>query len=71
MNGFVSGNEEWKDKIKPCPFCGSGMIEFMNTLDYKESHVITKLRCYMCGGMIPFQDSVEKAVEAWNKRVQA
>lgn len=49
--------------MKPCPFCGSKAVAF----DKMYPHV----RCSSkdCGVAL-FKDTVEEAIESWNRRVK-
>lgn len=61
-----TGCEEWKEKLKPCPFCGSP-AEF-----YGEENMVW-VRCsnYDCQcRLITCFDEPEEAAEEWNKRAK-
>ena len=56
-------------ELKPCPFCGSeALVHKMDRLTTKDRYFF-KLECKKCGACQERQTK-EKAIEAWNKRVE-
>ena len=52
------------EKLKPCPFCGGeGVVYGFSDYDYR------RVICKDCGGSTEYSDTREKAIEAWNRRV--
>lgn len=55
------------NKLKPCPFCGGEVAIRRGFTQYC-------IKCFYCEAVTSFDraednDSVEKAIEAWNRRV--
>ena len=47
-------------ELKPCPFCGD------------DANIVTGntwVHCMGCGAETDYYDTVEEAIEAWNRRV--
>ena len=58
---------EERDKLKPCPFCGS--IEPLVVVD-DETEMLFGVRCFKCEAAIEAVFVKRKgAVDAWNRRV--
>lgn len=56
---------EYKEELKPCPFCG---CEQMNT--YKSNNTdIWYVSCDRCGVRTEGDTSKEYAIAAWNRRI--
>lgn len=53
------------NKLKPCPFCGSSHV----AAEGFEDMGMYRIRCGNCGSGVSTKDTVEKAIEAWNRRV--
>ena len=52
-------------KLKPCPFCGgSAFIPKSDSGD-----LLPWVACIECGVETDCYETVEKAIEAWNRRV--
>ena len=65
---FVQGGDE---RFLPCPFCGVYQDEEGHSFDILFDYWY-KIRCNSCSCM-PYSsasDTVEKAIEFWNKRVR-
>lgn len=60
----ITGN-----KLKPCPFCG---CEFINVMKIKEDGFRDTsgyfLECPECEIETPIYDTLEEAIEKWNRR---
>lgn len=56
-------------ELKPCPFCGSAQVAFFRC-EWRERMIISGMVCLECRAMGPKASSEERAVEAWNRRVQ-
>ena len=54
-------------ELKPCPFCG-GEAEEKEHRNCWEHYFYVK--CKNCCVMTPFKFGEEKAIEAWNRRVE-
>lgn len=57
-------------RLKPCPFCGADEasgVHFETIWDDKEKF---RIMCENCGAEISDFKTLEKAVEAWNRRVE-
>ena len=52
-------------ELLPCPFCG-GQSEPLNFVGH--GFVSYSARCKECHAIIPYFDSEEKAIKAWNTR---
>lgn len=57
-------NDQIKQKLKPCPFCGGIAIVDMDEDWYWE----WKVFCPKCGCDIGYFKTKEEAIKAWNKR---
>ena len=56
-----------EERLKPCPFCG-GRRPTLVVDDETESKCGVK--CFECGGSIyPEKDTLNEAIEAWNRRM--
>ena len=54
-----------KDReLKPCPFCGSDLIDIQSSIQMEQ----TDIRCTDCDIRISFKCCEEDAVQDWNKR---
>lgn len=53
-----------KDKLKPCPFCGSRRVQIKNVLS--PGRAMVHIVC-ICGGGV-YAPTVFEAVEGWNER---
>ena len=52
--------------LKPCPFCGKTPVTVVDD----ETEEKFGVKCFACGGAIfPEKDTLEEAIEAWNRRV--
>ncbi len=49
-----------ENKLKPCPFCG-GKARHFECLEYV-------VKCLDCDAEGPIRETVEAAIEAWNRR---
>lgn len=67
--------EEHKEKLKPCPFCGSEDVYLLNKDGYAD--LTTVIFCNACKSTVFIEDNEEegyddktreKAIEAWNRR---
>lgn len=80
--GFRMGRWKAMSELKPCPFCGGEaelfsyedeqVIYDSTTLGYVDTEYFTKYGCgcTLCGCIIAEMMSEERAVEAWNRRVE-
>ena len=66
-----------KNKLKPCPFCGSNDIElqsdFDKTKDPRKNCMTARVKCCNCFATSDTKDSCggeteQDAIDAWNKR---
>jgi Lar family restriction alleviation protein len=58
--------DEDKDKLLPCPFCGSKNLVFTNgTYVARHAHSV---RCKDCGAKNGFYTKRENAITGWNRR---
>lgn len=55
-----------KVELKPCPFCGGKNIEFCTLGFYS---MVCNVNKGGCGASSGYFSTVEKAIEAWNRRV--
>ena len=53
-------------ELKPCPFCGSEIIEYDGTYVFGAWYV----RCCRCGVNLPPFHTKEEAIKAWNTRTK-
>lgn len=63
--------------LKPCPFCGGGKVEVLNTLEAqpemkligmtKDNWNVLCNDCYASGGT---RRTAVEAIEAWNRRAE-
>lgn len=56
---------EKTQKLKPCPFCGSGDIEILTPYPKKDDSAL--IYCFGCDLRIP-KNSTPEAIAAWNRR---
>ena len=54
------------DKLKPCPVCGNHILSFITGIAVPKFAVL----CEECGEETDFFDAKDKAVAAWNRRVE-
>lgn len=54
------------NKLKPCPKCGNHILSFVIGVVVPKFAVL----CEECGEETDFFDTKNKAVEAWNRRVE-
>ena len=55
-------------EIKPCPFCGNGIIRVFEYPWQKEGLKGNYLYCHKCGARAGKHETIEQAIEAWNMR---
>ena len=59
------------DKLKPCPFCGGEAVIVNIDFYIDNSGGTYGIRCTKCRACSSMRcDSEEKAIEAWNRRVE-
>jgi len=58
---------EKKARLKPCPFCGSRSVETFGLHDIFPATPFNVF-CKKCRAMGPFYQTIEEAIEAWNRR---
>jgi Lar family restriction alleviation protein len=59
-------NEEFEDKVLPCPFCGDEKVQLeCSTDNYGEYYNIMCCYCFAKSGL---ESTTDKAVETWNQR---
>lgn len=53
-----------RNKVKVCPFCGSGRIDMINMMGIYGFH------CQGCGAVVSFigAEDLDGATDAWNRR---
>lgn len=58
-------------ELKPCPFCGEE-AKLLDKTNYYETGGYTYyfVRCNNCGAENGWNMQLEKAIEAWNRRVE-
>lgn len=54
------------DKLKPCPCCGGDAVIEINA---STSFRISCRNIYSCGVLQHWFDTLDEAIEAWNRRV--
>lgn len=65
LDSILYRPEDRISKLKPCPFCGKDPITILDN----ETETKFGVKCFHCGGMIyPEKDTVDEAIEAWNRR---
>lgn len=52
-----------KEKIKPCPFCGSKKVDICRTNEHA-----CWVRCVRCGADAPSNKSRKVSISNWNRR---
>lgn len=52
------------DELKPCPFCGSNDID----IEKLEKYGTYYLSCKQCSIEQPLYNTLEQAINAWNRR---
>lgn len=58
-----------KNKLKPCPFCGSIKIYYSKPTAYgTPARWFSGVSCTECGAEVTGRD--DKAIEAWNRRAE-
>jgi len=55
------------DKLLPCPFCGESKYIGVKTTINNYHHFAL---CGSCGASSGYENTVEQAISAWNKRVK-
>ena len=65
------GSEEktMSEKLKRCPFCGGNAELESSYADYVGSG-LHKIVCQACGCQTNYEHPMQKAVDAWNRRVE-
>jgi hypothetical protein len=64
------------DDLKPCPFCGSGIARTIGNAGFSGVELMGAgtdrpyVWCGTCGSAGSFENSVDKAIAAWNTRVK-
>jgi Lar family restriction alleviation protein len=53
---------EYKEELKPCPFCGGNAILYAAGIPY--------VRCDNCGTQTTAYQTPDHAITAWNRRVK-
>ncbi len=56
-----------KSKLKPCPFCGKDVVEFLDNIFIEHKIVI----CKTCRASGPRRANTGAAANAWNRRRDA
>ena len=51
-------------ELKPCPFCGGSAF----ILKSGSGDLLPWVTCIKCGAETGYYETVEKAIEAWNRR---
>lgn len=52
-------------ELKPCPFCGGKPVPVVDD----ETEDFFGVKCFACGGSIQAEkESLDEAIEAWNRR---
>lgn len=59
----IAEKDEW---LKPCPFCGSKNV---GAETFKPFELVYWVECKVCGSSGSRTTSLDKAVDAWNRRV--
>ena len=57
------------EKLKPCPFCGTEVSSF-DILDYMRCPIAYQIDCGGCRATSGAYSTIEKAVDAWNRRTK-
>lgn len=53
--------------LRPCPFCGKMPVPVVD----EETETLFGIKCFYCGGAIsPEKETLQDAVEAWNRRAE-
>lgn len=65
-----AGNENKPEQLKPCPFCGADEDSGLHIETIWDDKEKFRIMCENCGAEIGDFKTIEKAVEAWNKRVE-
>ena len=60
---------ENKIELLPCPFCGGEAIRLVDFDDEYERVYLESVHCRSCHARVAWQETVEAAAEAWNRRV--
>lgn len=67
-------NEEYKPKLKACPFCGSTksqtLIVEKDGIDFNDYAICCSVLKGGCGATSGYAQSKDKAIENWNGRKQ-
>ena len=60
------------EKLKPCPFCGSGLIK-IKTVDKDNFKKKGKyyIECSLCGATSGYYNKRRDSANAWNTRAEA
>lgn len=56
--------------LKPCPFCGGEAIRLIDFDDEYERLYLESIHCRSCHARVAWQETVEEAAEAWNRRAE-
>jgi Lar family restriction alleviation protein len=59
------------NELKPCPFCKNDNSDFMSIpFDSRYGDKVKYVACKLCHAQGPWTVTEEKAIAAWNRRVQ-
>ena len=64
-----------ENKFKPCPFCGSSIVDVFCIDDgwgnchYKKADVTWSVECDSCIAEGPWGKTKEEAIDKWNRRI--
>jgi Lar family restriction alleviation protein len=59
------------NKLKLCPFCGSGARPILPVCIHTGKEMGKVVRCYYCEAQTDYYDTYEEAVAAWNTRASS
>ena len=55
-------------QLKLCPFCGGTAILLLDYDDEYERKYLNSIHCRKCKARTAWQETIEEAIEAWNRR---
>lgn len=58
------------DKLKRCPFCGGEAKVHKMKVNFMYEEWAYSIYCYECQAQVRYTNTLNKAIEEWNKRIK-